>query len=112
MALKGKRKASLNRRKDGTFGPWKGGKTLAELPKKENNFHGIAVHIGKEYARQHGRPAKVGEAVRFKTKTGKYHEQAFWYVRTPHGWRRATHTTKPTAAQIRAICANSRKGQP
>lgn len=99
------------RRSDGTFKKWLGGLTKGQLKKKENNFHGIQTHIGIEFRRQHGRKAKVGDCVRFKRKDGGYHEQAFWYVRTPHGWRKATHKTKPSAATIQAIIKRSRKGR-
>jgi len=59
-----KRQKAVVRRKDGTFKVWKGGKRKQDLKKKRNNFHGIAIHLGKEFSRQHGRPAKVGEIVR------------------------------------------------
>jgi hypothetical protein len=62
-----KRKAACVRDSHGRFKVWKGGAKLQDLPKQENNFHGIATHIGKEFSRQHGRPARVGDVVRFKT---------------------------------------------
>ena len=100
--LTAKRRAALNRRADGTFGPWKGGARLKDLPKQENTFQGIAVHIGKEFSRQHGRTAKVGECVRTKKADGSYHQQAEWYVRTVHGWRKHG-PKKPTAAELTLI---------
>ena len=107
-----KRKKRLIRNPDGTFRKWMGGKTKAQLKKKENNFHGIAVHIGKEFKKQHRRVARIGECVRFKTKSGAYHQQAFWYIRTKNGWRKSpTGTRKPTNSQIQRINENSRKGR-
>lgn len=107
-----KRAARCRRRADGTFREWTGGKTKAELKKKENTAHGIRVHIGKEFVRQHGRTARVGECVRFKTKDGTYHEQADWYVRTPHGWRDTGSNRKPTRTQIKRICDRARPSRP
>jgi len=72
-----KRKRALNRRANGTFGPWKGGKTKSQLKKKENTFQGIAIHIGKEFKKQHGRKAKVGEVVRTKRQDGEYHKGSY-----------------------------------
>lgn len=112
MKMTSKRKESLNRRSDGAFGPWRGGSKKADLPKKQNTFQGIAVHIGKEYKRQHGRVARIGECVRFKTKSGAYHKQAFWYVRAGNGWRKSfTAQNKPNPSEIKLICINSRKGR-
>jgi hypothetical protein len=107
-----KRAAHLIRGQDGQFKDWLGGREKEDLKKKENNFHGIATHIGKEYERQHGRPASVGQAVRFKTKSGNFHKQAFWYVRTPDGWRKLDADTRPpTAAEINDLINRSRKGR-
>ncbi len=105
-----KRKRALVRRADGTFKKWRGGRTKAQLKKKENTFQGIAVHIGKEYKRQHGRIARVGAIVRTKKKDGSYHRGAFWYVRTPKGWRKSG-PQKPSRARIRAMCKKARKGR-
>ena len=106
------RRNALNRRKDGTFGPWKGGRSKKNLPKKRNTFHGIAVHIGKEYKKQNGRKAKVGDIVRTKKKDGSYHGGAWWYVRTPDGWRRSpTGTRKPSRFHVSRLIKNSREGQ-
>jgi len=106
-----KRQRACVRGKDGRFVRWKGGRTKSQLKKKENTFHGIAVHIGREFIRQRGRTARVGETVRTKTKSGSYHKQAMWYVRTPHGWRRTGSTRRPTVAQIEALCKRARRGQ-
>jgi len=107
-----KRKAALIRNPDGTFKEWRGGKTKAQLKKKENNFHGIAIHIGKEFKRQRGRTAKVGDIVRFKTKSGAYHKQAYWYIRTKNEWRRSpTMTRKPSKGTINSVNKNSRRGR-
>ena len=102
----------MNRRKDGTFGPWKGGRDLKDLKKKENNFHGIATHIGIQFRKQHGRRARTGDLVRTRTKDGSYHKGASWYIKTPHGWRKSpTGTRKPTRSQVRKIMKRSRKGE-
>jgi len=107
-----KRRASLNRRPDGTFGPWKGGKSKAQLKKKSNPFKGIAIHIGKEFVRQNRRKAKVGSICRFKKMDGSFHRQAEWYVKTKHGWRKSrTRQRKPKRSQIVNILKISRKGQ-
>jgi len=103
---------SMNRRADGTFGPWKGGLKKSELKKKENTFQGIAVHIGKEYKRQWGKVAKVGNVVRFKKLDGTFHKQAEWYVKTKFGWRKSrTGQTIPNWRQIQTVLKTSRKGR-
>jgi len=102
-----KRKKALNRKKDGKFGPWKGGRKKSEMAKKENTFQGIKVHIGKEYKRQHGKIAKIGSMVRKKKKDGTYHKGAYWYIRTKKGWRRAT-MGKPSVTTKRKIMNNAR----
>jgi len=107
-----KRRSSLNRRSNGTFAPWRGGKTKAQLKKKRNPFQGIAIHIGKEFVKQHGRKAKVGSICRFKKSDGTFHKQAEWYVKTKSGWRKSrTRQRKPTRTQIARILKISRKGQ-
>lgn len=107
-----KRRVALNRRANGTFGPWKGGKTKAQLKKKKNPFKGIAIHIGKEFVKQHGHKARVGSICRFKKLDGSFHRQAEWYVKTKHGWRKTrTRQRKPTRSQIINILKISRKGQ-
>ena len=98
--------------KTGKFKKWMGGKTKRELAKKENTFHGIQTHIGKEFKRQHGRIAKPGEIVRTKTKSGRYHQGAYWYIRTEKGWRRSpTDTKKPGARIIKMVMEQSRTGR-
>lgn len=107
-----KRAKSMNRRANGTFGPWKGGLKKSQLKKKENTFQGIAVHIGKEFKRQRGRVAKVGDIVRFKKLDGTYHKQAEWYVKTKFGWRKSrTGQTRPNHWGITAVLNSSRKGR-
>jgi len=81
------REKACVRNKDGTFKRWKGGKKKSELKKKETTAHGIKIHIGKEFKRQHGRKAKIGSIVRKKKKDGSYHKGAYWYIRTKNGWR-------------------------
>ena len=105
-----KRDRKCKRRADGTFKKWTGGYKKSDLAKQQNNFHGIAIHIGKEYVRQHGRAAKVGAIVRKKKANGTYHRGAFWYVRTKYGWRKSG-PSKPTRARIRRICRTARKGR-
>ena len=106
------RKRKLIRNPDGTIKEWKGGKTKAQLKKKKQNFHGIAIHIGKEFRKQHRRSPKVGDIVRTKKLDGRFHKGAFWYIRTKNGWRRSpTGTRKPTRAQIKRVNANSREGR-
>ena len=107
-----KRARSMNRRADGTFGPWKGGLKKSQLKKKENTFQGIAVHIGKEFLRQHNRLSKVGDCVRFKKLNGTYHKQAEWYVKTKFGWRKSrTGQTVPNACQVKTVLKTSRRGR-
>jgi len=106
------RAKALVRRKDGTFKVWKGGRKKSEMAKQQNNFHGIAVHIGKEYKRQHGKPAKIGSIVRTKKKDGTYHKGAYWYIRTAKGWRKSpTAEQKPSKAVIKQVMDNARTGQ-
>lgn len=106
-----KRARAMNRRADGTFGPWKGGLKKSQLKKKKNTFRGIAVHVGKEFKRQRGKVAKVGDIVRFKKSDGTYHKQAEWYVKTKFGWRKArTGQARPSAKQIITVLKTSRKG--
>jgi len=114
-----KRRRAVRRRKDGTFKPWPGGETKRDLDRRppgsipqHNQFQGIAVHIGQMFARDHGRPARVGDLHRTRTASGTYHKQASWYVLTAHGWRKSpTGTTRPSAAQVRAILDRARAGR-
>ena len=106
-----KRSSRLIRAKNGRFKKWRGGRTKSQLKKKRNTFQGIAIHIGKEYKRQHGQPARVGSIVRTKRKDGGYHRGADWYVKTRHGWRDSGSPTKPTRAKIKRICARARTGR-
>ena len=106
-----KRKNACIRDSKGRFKKWKGGLTKAQLKKKRNTYQGIAIHIGKEYRRQHGRPARVGGIVRKRRKDGGYHRGADWYVRTRHGWRDTGSPIKPTRAKIKRICARARPGR-
>jgi len=110
MRWTGNRQAACVRDSKGRFKTWIGGRRKSQLKKQQNNFQGIAIHIGKEYKRQRGRPAQVGAIVRKKKSDGSYHRGAFWYVRTPNGWRKFG-SRKPTTSQIRRICTKSRKGR-
>lgn len=97
------RKKRLIRDKKGRFKLWTGGKTKHEITKKRMNYraHGIRVHIGKEFARQKGRPARIGDTVRTKNINGSYNKAAEWYVNTRYGWRNLNTKTTPGAARIR-----------
>jgi len=110
-----RRRARLARRRpDGTFKAWPGGRSKAELPAdyKRQSFQGIGVHIGAGFKAEHGRAARTGDIFRWKRKDGRYHKLAFWYIKTPHGWRRSpTGTTRPTPKQIRQVCTSSRPGR-
>lgn len=108
-----KRAARVRRRPDGTIREWTGGRTKAQLPKQENTAHGIATHIGQAFAREHGRRARTGDIYRWRRSDGRHHALAFWYVKTPAGWRKSpTGTRRPTAAQVRNIVNNARRGKP
>ena len=115
MARWSPRRARLVRRRaDGTFRAWPGGRRLSDLPRgtREQSQHGIGVHIGQMFRREHGRAARVGDVHRTKTRSGRYHRQAMWYIKTRHGWRRSpTEFRRPTPAEIRRVCAKSRPGR-
>ena len=107
-----KRKKAMNRRADGTFGPWTGGKTKRQLKKPRQSQQGISIHIAAQFKKQRGRRAKVGDIVRTKRLDGKYHKGAYWYIKTHNGWRVSpTHTMKPSKAQIRKVDAASKPGR-
>ena len=103
-----KRKRAAVRNPDGTFKEWRGGQRKQDMKKQKNNFHGIQTHIGKEFKRQHGRTAKVGDIVRTKKADGTHHKGAMWYIRTPHGWRKSGQYAKPSKAKIKEIIKKSR----
>lgn len=107
------RARKVRRRADGTFLPWRGGRSLSTIRAQRQSFQGIAAHIGAGYRAQHGRPAKTGDLFRWRTSDGSYHRQAFWYIKTRHGWRRSpTGTAKPSPAVVRQVCANAKPGRP
>jgi len=95
---------------NGRFKLWPGGRSIKDYSPKwqNNNQHGISIHIGQVFSRQHNRRPKVGDVVRTKNKDGTYHRGALWYVRTRYGWRVTTSTTHPSAATIRRICDRAR----
>lgn len=106
------RARALVRAPSGRFKLWRGGASIATSKIKHNNYQGIATHIGQGFKREHGRPARVGEIHRTRTKSGAYHKQAVWYIRTPKGWRKSpTMTRKPTSAEISAELARARLGR-
>jgi len=107
-----KREARLIRGHDGRFREWTGGRELEDPPKQRNSFQGIATHIGKEFERQHGHTAAVGEVVRTKRKNGQFFDQANWYIRTHKGWRESSsRSSRPTAEDIEAAIKKARRGQ-
>ena len=94
----------LTRNPNGTFKDWAG--------KRDMSHHGLRVHMGAVFKKQHGRPAQVGEAVRKTTKSGAHHKNSVWWIKTPHGWRRSpTNTRKPSAVQIKAAMKRARPGR-
>jgi hypothetical protein len=97
----------------GRFKRWKGGKTKADYTQTQLSYraHGIRVHIGKEFKRQHGRTAREGDVVRTKNKDGSYNKGAEWYVYTSHGWRNSNSHKRPTQKQVDTICSNARKSK-
>ena len=111
MKMTPTRKKSLIRDSKGRIKEWKGGKSKKDLRRKKVNFQGISIHIGKEFKRQNGRVAKIGDTVRTKTNSGNYHKSAEFYVKTKNGWRSTGNQRKPTQAQINKINENSRKGR-
>ena len=74
------RKAKVTRNKNGSFRSWKGGE-------RKQSHNGAMGRVGKEFRRQHKRPAKVGDVVRNKNKDGSFNKGSPWYVRTIFGWR-------------------------
>lgn len=108
-----KRRRIARRRADGTFRAWPGGYTKTNMPHARGGQQGISVHIAAEFRKDHGRAPKVGDIHRTRTSTGAFHRAAYWYVLTPHGWRRAaSETRRPTPAEIKAIVNHSQPGRP
>jgi len=108
------RKAKCIRDPKGRFKEWLGGKSIITFSKKwrNNNAHGIYVHIGREFVRQYGRRAVVGDIVRKKRKDGRYHKGADWYVRTPYGWRDTGSARRPSKKRIAELCKQARRKRP
>lgn len=104
------RQRAAIRRPDGSFKEWKGGKDKDDLKVKTREYHGMKVHIGKEFKRQHGRKAKRFDIVRNKNKDGTYHDSTSWYVKTRHGWREAGQE-RPSKEEILEIDRRSRKSR-
>ncbi len=97
------------RNSDGTFRDWRGGD--GKRDDRDSSFRGMHIHTAADFKRQNGRAAEVGDVVRHKNRDGSYHEQAMWYVKTEHGWRRSpTEQRKPTEAEIRRVNERSRRG--
>lgn len=78
-------KAKARRDKDGKFKPW--GK---DDKGKYGSYAGTKTHIGKEFKKGQGRPAKPGELHRTKTKSGEPHKGATTWIRTQEGWKHLT----------------------
>ena len=77
---------------------------------KQSKHHSLMVRIGREFKRQNGRAAMVGDIVRRKKLDGSYDKGSFWYIKTPNGWRRSpSKKRKPTKSQIKRVCQDSRK---
>ncbi len=101
----GEFEGKLERAENGTFENFEGGE-------EDYTHHGKVTHIGKEFARQHGKEAEVGDIVRTKTKDGTYHERAPYYIKTRHGWRKSpTGKEKPDEQTIERVNENSREGR-
>ena len=94
----------------GRFKKWPGGRDIKDYPAKWRNWtqHGTRVHIGMEFKKQHNRRPRIGDIVRNKTKNGRYHKSAYWYVYTRYGWSVTASRSKPSTATIKRICANAR----
>jgi hypothetical protein len=72
----------------------------------------MMVKIGREYKRQHGRAAEVGDIVRMKKLDGSYNKSSNWYIKTKHGWKSSpSKKRKPTTSQIKRVCLDSQKGR-
>lgn len=105
-----KRKAACIRDGGGRFKDWRGGYEKEDLKKQSNTFQGIATHIGKQFEKDHNRPARVGDIHRTRIQNGSYHKQAMYYVKTPNGWRKATHS-RPAARTVSRVIRRSRVGR-
>ena len=80
--------------------------------REKTTYHAMMIKFGKEFSKQHGHAAKVGDIVRHKNGDGSYNKGSIWQIKTKHGWRRSvTKYRKPTAAEIRKQMKNSRKGR-
>ena len=77
--------------------------------RKQSKHHALMVRIGREFKRQNGKAAGVGDIVRRKKLDGSYDKGAFWYIKTPKGWVRSpSKKRKPTKAQINRVCQDSK----
>ncbi len=78
---------------------------------KQSKYQAMMVKIGREFKRQNGKAAEPGDIVRRRKLDGSYDKGAFWYIRTPHGWRSSpSKKRKPTESQIKRVCLESKKG--
>ena len=79
---------------------------------KKSKHRALMVKIGREFKRQNGKTAETGDIVRRKKQDGSYDKGAFWYIRTPNGWRSSpSKKRKPTESQIRRVCQEPKKGR-
>ena len=78
--------------------------------RKQSKHHALMVKIGREFKRQNGKAAGVGDIVRRKKQDGSYDKGAFWYIKTPNGWMSSpSKKRKPTKAQINRVCQDKKK---
>ena len=79
---------------------------------KQSKHRALMVRVGREFKRQNGRAARVGDIVRKKKLDESYDKGAFWYIRTPNGWRTSpSKKRKPTESQINRVCNEAKKGK-
>lgn len=71
------------RNPNGTYKPW--GKK--DDKGKYGSWHGTKTHIGKQYAKEKGRPAAPGELYRDKNQDGSFNKNAVCWVYTDAGWK-------------------------
>ena len=79
-------------------------------PRNQSKHQAKMAKIGREYKRQHGRVAEVGDIVRRKNGNGSYDKGSVWYIKTKHGWRSSpSKKRKPSKSQIKRACSESDK---
>ena len=79
-------------------------KAVSKSKRRQSKHHAMMVRIGREFKRQNGKAAEPGDIVRRKKLDGSYDKGAFWYIRTPNGWRKSpSKKRKPTKSQIKRV---------